>query len=264
MIKEHSILNSIGIPKNVEFLRSEINKQKNKIQLTGLVGSSFALQSSLTISDSEFPQIFILESKESALYFSSSMVYGNFKGDFVTEQSDCNPLGIYGTLKYTGELILKAYHRVFDIPYTIIRPSALYGERCVSRRVGQIFIENAVQGHDVTVAGDGSDRLDFTYIEDLIRGLILTIEKKEAINQTFNLTYGESRTIGEMADIIKENFNNVNINYIPKDSLTPNRGTLSVDKAKDLLGYNPTNSLDIGYPKYISWYKDFWKKSKLS
>ena len=202
--------------------------------------------------------------KSHVIYFSSSMVYGNFKGDFVTEQSDCNPLGIYGTLKYTGELILKAYHRVFDIPYTIIRPSALYGERCVSRRVGQIFIENAVQGHDVTVAGDGSDRLDFTYIEDLIRGLILTIEKKEAINQTFNLTYGESRTIGEMADIIKENFINVNINYIPKDSLTPNRGTLSVDKAKDLLGYNPTNSLDIGYPKYISWYKDFWKKSKLS
>ena len=69
MIKEHSILNSIRIPKNIEFLRSEINKQKNKIQLTGLVGSSFALQSSLTISDSEFPQIFILESKESALYF---------------------------------------------------------------------------------------------------------------------------------------------------------------------------------------------------
>ena len=69
MIKERLILNSIRIPKNVEFLKSEISKQKNKIQLTGLVGSSFALQSSLTISDSEFPQIFILESKESALYF---------------------------------------------------------------------------------------------------------------------------------------------------------------------------------------------------
>ncbi len=202
--------------------------------------------------------------KSHVIYFSSSMVYGNFKSDFVTEQSDCNPLGIYGTLKYAGELILKAYHRVFDIPYTIIRPSALYGERCVSRRVGQIFIENAVQGHDVSVAGDGSDRLDFTYIDDLIHGLILTIEKKQAINETFNLTYGESRTIGEMADIIKQNFNNIDINYIPKDSLTPNRGTLNIDKAKNLLDYNPKNSLNIGYPKYISWYKNFWNKSKLS
>jgi len=201
--------------------------------------------------------------KSHVIYFSSSMVYGNFESDYVTEENQCNPLGIYGTLKYSGELILKAYHRVFDIPYTIVRPSALYGERCVSRRVGQIFIENAVQGHDVNVTGDGSDRLDFTYIEDLIEGLILTIEKKNAINETFNLTYGESRTIGEMAGIIKENFNNINIKYIPKDSLTPNRGTLNIDKAKDLLGYSPKNSLAIGYPKYISWYKNFWNSSKL-
>ena len=73
------------------------------------------------------------------------MVYGHFNEKTVTEETLCNPLGIYGTLKYSGELIVKAYHRVFDIPYTIIRPSALYGERCVSRRVGQIFIENAIQ-----------------------------------------------------------------------------------------------------------------------
>ena len=192
------------------------------------------------------------------------MVYGNFQDDFVTEKTDCNPLGIYGTLKYTGELILKAYHRVFDIPYTIVRPSALYGERCVSRRVGQIFIENAVQGLDVSVAGDGTDRLDFTYIDDLINGLILTINKKEAINETFNLTYGESKTIGEMADILKDNFSGIKINYMPKDSLTPSRGTLNIDKAKELLGYNPKNSLNIGYPKYIAWYKNFWQKSKLS
>ena len=67
-----------------------------------------------------------------------------------------------------------------------------------------------------------------------------------------------------MADIIKQNFNNIDVNYIPKDSLTPNRGTLNIDKAKNLLDYNPKNSLNIGYPKYISWYKNFWNKSKLS
>ena len=67
------------------------------------------------------------------IYFSSSMVYGHFIDKEVTEDTICNPLGIYGTLKYSGELIIKAYNRVFDIPYTIIRPSALYGERCVSR-----------------------------------------------------------------------------------------------------------------------------------
>ena len=62
-----------------------------------------------------------------------------------------------------------AYNQAFDLPYTIIRPSALYGERCVSRRVGQIFIENALQGTEITITGDGSDRLDFTYIGDMLK-----------------------------------------------------------------------------------------------
>tara|TARA_Y100000590_G_scaffold435500_1_gene554994 strand:+ start:886 stop:1890 length:1005 start_codon:yes stop_codon:yes gene_type:complete len=196
------------------------------------------------------------------IYFSSSMAYGHFDGLAVTEETQCNPLGIYGTLKYSGELIVKAYHRVFDIPYTIVRPSALYGERCVSRRVSQIFIENAVQGLDVTINGDGTDKLDFTYIDDLIHGIILTVENDEARNETFNLTYGEARTIGEMAEILKNHFDGIKINYVPKDSLTPDRGTLNVDKARNLLGYNPQNPIDIGYPKYIKWYKSFWESLK--
>ena len=196
------------------------------------------------------------------IYFSSSMVYGHFNGKSVTEETLCNPLGIYGTLKYSGELIVKAYHRVFDIPYTIIRPSALYGERCVSRRVSQIFIENAVQGLDITINGDGSDKLDFTYIDDLIQGVTLAIENEKARNETFNITYGEARTIGGMAEILKDHFEGININYIPKDSLTPDRGTLNVDKARDLLGYQPQYPIDTGYLKYIQWYKTFWDSMK--
>lgn len=192
------------------------------------------------------------------IYFSSSMVYGHFNEHSVTEETVCNPLGIYGTLKYAGELIVKAYHRVFGIPYTIIRPSALYGERCVSRRVGQIFIENAVQGLDITINGDGSDKLDFTYIDDLIHGITCIIDNKKAINETFNVTYGEARTIGDMARILIDYFEDINIHYLPKDSLTPDRGTLSVNKARDLLGYQPQNPINIGYPKYIHWYKSFW------
>jgi nucleoside-diphosphate-sugar epimerase len=196
------------------------------------------------------------------IYLSSSMVYGHFHGKSVTEDSQCNPLGIYDTLKYTGEQIVKAYNRVFDIPFTIIRPSALYGERCVSRRVSQIFIENAVQGLDISINGDGSDRLDFTYIEDFIQGVTLAVENEKSLNETFNITYGESRSIGEMAEILKDHFDDVNIHYTPKDSLTPDRGTLSVNKARDLLGYQPQNPIEIGYPKYIEWYKEFWDTLK--
>jgi len=194
------------------------------------------------------------------IYLSSSMVYGHFHGKTVTEDSECNPLGIYDTLKYSGEQIVKAYHRVFKTPYTIIRPSALYGERCVSRRVSQIFIENAVQGLDISINGDGSDKLDFTYIDDFVHGVTLAVENENSINETFNMTYGEARTISDMAEILKDHFDGINISYSPKDSLTPDRGTLSVDKARDLLGYSPQNPIDVGYPKYIEWYKDFWTK----
>tara|TARA_B100001121_G_C18499633_1_gene531345 strand:- start:211 stop:786 length:576 start_codon:yes stop_codon:yes gene_type:complete len=191
------------------------------------------------------------------------MAYGHFDGKIVDEETECNPLGIYGTLKYSGELIVKAYHRVFDIPYTIIRPSALYGERCVSRRVSQIFIENAVQGKEITINGDGSDMLDFTYIQDLIQGTMLVIEKEEALNETFNITYGEARSIGEMAKILGNHFSDISVNYTPKDNLTPDRGTLNIDKARDLLGYKPQFSIDEGYSKYIKWYKEFWESLKL-
>jgi len=100
---------------------------------------------------------------EHFVYLSSSMVYGHFKNDQVDETTVCEPLGIYGALKYSGEKMVIAYNQVFGLPYTIIRPSALYGERCISRRVGQIFIENALFGNEITINGDGSDGLDFTY-----------------------------------------------------------------------------------------------------
>ena len=83
-----------------------------------------------------------------------------------------------------------AYQQVFDLPYTIVRPSALYGPRCVSRRVGQIFIEEALAGRPLSIDGDGEERLDFTYIDDLVDGLCLAIGHPGARNQIFNLTYG--------------------------------------------------------------------------
>ena len=195
---------------------------------------------------------------EHFMYFSSSMVYGQFKESVVSEETICEPVGIYGALKYSGEKLVIAYNQVFDLPYTIVRPSALYGERCVSRRVGQIFIENALTGKNITLNGDGSNRLDFTYIGDLVRGIQNVIENDNARNQIFNLTYGEGRPLADMAAIIKEQFTSLEIKYQPKDKLTPDRGTLSVEKAKKLIGYCPKFSLEEGYSKYINWYRNFY------
>ena len=196
--------------------------------------------------------------KTHTIYMSSSMVYGNFDSEDVKEDRVCKPIGIYGTLKYSGELLVKAYSDVFDLPYTIIRPSALYGERCVSRRVGQIFIENAIQDLDVTINGNGEEKLDFTYIEDLIEGIGLCCKNKNATNQIFNLTYGKSKKINELTEVLKKEFPKIKIFYKEKEKFMPERGTLDISKAKKLIGYNPINPIDTGYIKYISWYKKLW------
>jgi len=197
----------------------------------------------------------VREGKPHFIFFSSSMVYGDFGGEAVTEERHCNPLGIYGALKYSGEKLIHAYNQVFQLPYTIVRPSALYGERCVSRRVGQAFIENALRGKNLTVNGDGNDALDFTYIQDLIQGITLCIAKEEARNQTFNLTFGGARTLRQMANLVLEAFSGVKLEFQPRDSLMPERGTLSVEKARRLLGYQPQFPLEIGFKRYIDWYK---------
>lgn len=196
------------------------------------------------------------------IYFSSSMVYGNFTSGVVTEESPCEPLGIYGALKFAGEKIVIAYHQVFGLPYTILRPSALYGERCVSRRVGQIFIENALQGLDITINGDGSERLDFTYIDDLVHGVVKILEHENSRNQIFNLTYGESRSTSEMVAILKGHFPDIRVKYLPKDTLIPDRGTLSVEKARKMIGYNPEFPLERGFVKYIQWYRNLFDQIK--
>ena len=189
------------------------------------------------------------------IYFSSSMVYGNFEGEAVSEDRHCEPMGIYGALKYGGEKLVIAYNQVFGLPFTIVRPSALYGERCVSRRVGQAFIENALRGMPLTVNGDGTDALDFTYIGDLVQAVRLCIEKPEARNQIFNTTYGGARSLNQMIDIMRTRFPNIEVKYQSRDGLMPERGTLSVDKARRLLGYAPQSPLESGFLRYIDWYK---------
>jgi nucleoside-diphosphate-sugar epimerase len=192
---------------------------------------------------------------EQFVFFSSSMAYGNFTTEQVDEDHPLNPIGIYGALKLAGEKMVIAYQQVFGLTYTIVRPSALYGPRCVSRRVAQIFIESALEGLPLRVDGDGEEKLDFTYIDDLVEGIALVIQQPAARNDIFNLTYGSARSIRDLAAVIEAEFPNVKVDYVERDKLMPFRGTLSVDKARRLLGYAPKNPIDVGLRKYIEWYR---------
>ena len=196
---------------------------------------------------------------EHFIYLSSSMVYGNFTSQEVNEETECNPIGIYGALKFAGEKLVIAYNQVFNLPYTIVRPSALYGERCISRRVGQVFMEKAFYNEPLEIEEDGSSKLDFTYIEDFTSGILQIIENKNSINQIFNITYGEGRPVKKLIDILSNYFPNLKVINKKKDKLMPKRGTLSVKKAKSLIKYEPKWNLEKGYVRYVEWYKNLFE-----
>ena len=205
-----------------------------------------------------------LTNKKTRLVFlSSSTVYGNFEKDKVDEDDRCNPFGIYATLKYCSEMILREMGNNIDFNYSVVRPSALYGERCISRRVSQIFLENAVAGVENNFYGDADETLDFTYIKDLVQGLILAGVKEEARGEVFNITFGNARKVLTLVEILREYFPEVQVNVKDRNQATPIRGTLSNKKAKDLLGFSPAFKLEDGYKHYIEWYVEFVSKNNL-
>ena len=206
-----------------------------------------------------------LSKKNTRLVFlSSSTVYGNFEKDIVTEEDRCNPFGMYAVMKYACEMILDEMGKNIDFNYSVVRPSALYGERCISRRVSQIFLENSAAGMQNTFLGNPEEKLDFTYIQDLVQGLVLAGIKEKAKGEVFNITFGNAQKVLNLIDILKDFFPKASVDIKPRNQATPLRGTLSNEKAKNILGFQPEYPLEKGYKKYIEWYQDFLKKNKLT
>lgn len=188
------------------------------------------------------------------VFFSSSTVYGNFKKPVIDETEPCEPKGIYGSLKLAGELMVRAYGEVYGLPWAVIRPMAAYGSRCVSGRVTQKFIELAAEGKPLKIEGDGESRVDFTHVDDIIQGVVGTIDC--GVSGIFNITAGESRSLKELAGIVQGHFPGVGLEYGPADPQRPLRGTLSIAKARSVLGYAPKWRLEEGMADYIRWYRD--------
>ena len=189
------------------------------------------------------------------VFFSSSMVYGNFETEEITEEHPLNPIGIYGALKLGGEKLVIAYSQVFGLPYTILRPSALYGPRCVSRRVSQAFIESALVGNTLRVDGEGEERVDFTYIDDVVNGVVASLSHDAARDEIFNMTAGKGRSLRDLVTLVQDHFPEIEVEYVERDDLRPFRGTLLMDKARELMDHHPRVELEDGLAQYVEWYR---------
>lgn len=201
-----------------------------------------------------------LDSIKRFIYASSSMVYGDFQYDPADEEHPKKPKGIYGGAKLAGEIMTESYGRRYDVPYTIVRPSAVYGPGDVNRRVTQIFLENALQDKTIELHNGGISKLDFSFVEDIAEGFVLATLSPKGENEVFNLTRGEGRQLKELADIVQNLVNKpVKIEKTPADVHRPERGALGIKKARSLLGYDPKYSLENGMKKYYEFLKPLYE-----
>ena len=185
------------------------------------------------------------------VYTSSSMVYGDFESDMVAEDAPQNPKEIYGSFKLAGEVVCRGFTNCYGLDLSIVRPSAVYGPFDANQRVLQKFVTRAINGEPLIIDGDGSSRLDFTYVEDAAKGIFLAATHPKAKGETFNITRGRSRTLKDVVDIIQKYIPGLEVEYRPAPAFLPKRGTLDVTKARELLGYEPRYDLEQGIPIYI-------------
>lgn len=207
-----------------------------------------------------------MDSVNQIALMSSSTVYGDFETETVDENQRPRPHGMYANAKYMAERLVRTYKAQHGLGCTIIRPSALYGERCISRRVSQVFIENALKGEPLLLEGGGEGRLDFTHIGDLVDGIVRALavhmDRGPGTGNTFNLTYGRARTVAELAAVVQSVVPTVKIEERPRDDEKPIRGTLSTERAQEVLKFKARRSLETGYRRYCEWYVEQWQQAK--
>jgi nucleoside-diphosphate-sugar epimerase len=191
------------------------------------------------------------------LYVSSSMVYGDFTRVPMPEHEAKSPKEIYGGMKLAGEILTRVFSEQHHIPYAIVRPSAVYGPTDHNRRVLQIFVEDAIQGKPIVAVNPDATVLDFTYVEDAAQGLAKILLSPGTINETFNITRGEGRTLSDAVGILKSLFPGLEVQESTQASdFRPNRGELDISKARRLVGYQPQHSLETGLAKYVEFVQD--------
>ena len=188
------------------------------------------------------------------VYISSSMVYGDFDTD-VLEAHPCRPQGQYGIMKLMGEKLVEDYSRQGAFDYTIIRPSAVYGEWDVEDRVVSKFITTAMRGETLRVKG-ADEVLDFTYVEDTAQGIVLAATQDIANGKVYNITRSDERqyTLKDAAELAIKIAGKGTLEIQDRDLSFPKRGRLSIMLAQRDLGYDPQVGVEEGFQRYYDWY----------
>jgi UDP-glucuronate 4-epimerase len=192
---------------------------------------------------------------ERLIFASSSSVYGNNKKIPFSEDDsvDC-PISPYAATKKMGELLCHAYHHIYELNISLLRFFTVYGPRQRPEMAIHQFVRNVLKGEPIIVFGNGSTARDYTYIDDIIDGIIQSIESDDRY-MIYNLGNSEPIKLSNLISIIAETTGVdpiLEYQEIPKGDVLQTYA--DINRAQNNLKYDPKTGMQDGIAKFVKWY----------
>ncbi len=187
------------------------------------------------------------------VYASTIWVYTGESGERVDEESDLGmPNHLYTASKLAGEMYCRSYSELYDLEYTVLRFGIPYGPRARPAAVVPAFVNKALDGEPLTVAGTGDQSRRFVYVEDLASGCVKALQPVAA-NRTYNLVSANSVTILEIAELVQQLVAPTGIEYTEQRTADYVGVEISGERAEQELGWTAQTPFAEGVKRYVEW-----------
>jgi len=202
-------------------------------------------------------------SLQRVFFASSSSVYGeNQKVPFSEEDLDIQPISPYGATKRAGELLCYVYHRLYGLDVACLRIFTAYGPRQRPEMAIHKFTQLIDQEEKVPMYGDGSSRRDYTYIDDLIDGVLAALRLHKGFD-IYNLGESETTPLRELIGLLGRALGKqARIEVLPFQPGDVSVTYANVSKARQKLGYRPKVKIEEGVYRFVEWYQSKRRESK--
>jgi UDP-glucuronate 4-epimerase len=190
------------------------------------------------------------------VFASSSSVYGeNQKVPFTEGDLDIQPISPYGATKRAGELLCYSYHYLYGMNIACLRIFTAYGPRQRPEMAIHKFTRLIDQGEKIPIYGDGSSRRDYTYIDDLIEGILAVLQHHKGF-EAYNLGESQTTSLIELIKLIEGAFGKkANIEMLETQPGDVSITYADIQKARRMLGYQPKVKMEEGIQRFVEWYK---------
>lgn len=196
------------------------------------------------------------------VFASSSSVYGGSKNTFFSEDENVdNPVSPYAASKKACELLAYTYHHLYKLNVSGLRFFTVYGPQGRPDMAPFKFIDRVSRGMELQQFGDGSSSRDYTYIDDIVDGIVRAIDRPYPYH-VFNIGKGSGTSLKEFLEIVQKHVGREAIIKIMPDQPGDVPYTCAdVGKAYDLLGYSAKVSFDEGIRRTVEWYRNEYQKN---